>query len=197
MSESSRIEQFKKMAHDDPGNELGHLSLGREYHAQGQWEPAIASLRRALEINPNLGRAYQLLGEAELRAGRKVDAIQTWTRGVTVAHERGEFAPRDEMVRQLEAEGATSPKLGENKPAEVVGEGEVLCRRCGKPGNKMPSPPFSREPGPTIQQNICAACWREWLGMSIKVINELRLPMSDPQAQAVYDRHMFEFLNLK
>ncbi|CAA9413769.1 MAG: hypothetical protein AVDCRST_MAG64-2478, partial [uncultured Phycisphaerae bacterium] len=25
----TRIEQFRKMASDDPGNELGHFSLGR------------------------------------------------------------------------------------------------------------------------------------------------------------------------
>ena len=28
-------------------------------------------------------------------------------------------------------------------------------------------------------------------------INELRLPLSDPQAQKVFDDHMLDFLNLK
>jgi hypothetical protein len=29
------------------------------------------------------------------------------------------------------------------------------------------------------------------------VINELRLPLADPQAQKVFDQHMKEFLNLE
>jgi Fe-S cluster biosynthesis and repair protein YggX len=32
--------------------------------------------------------------------------------------------------------------------------------------------------------------------MGTKVINELRLPLSDPQAQRIFDQHMMEFLNL-
>jgi Fe-S cluster biosynthesis and repair protein YggX len=32
--------------------------------------------------------------------------------------------------------------------------------------------------------------------MGTKVINELRLPLSDPQAQKIFDQHMREFLNL-
>ena len=32
--------------------------------------------------------------------------------------------------------------------------------------------------------------------MGTKVINELRLPLSDPQAQKVWDQHIREFLNL-
>jgi hypothetical protein len=32
--------------------------------------------------------------------------------------------------------------------------------------------------------------------MGTKVINELRLDLSDPQSQAVYDQQMAEYLNL-
>jgi hypothetical protein len=32
--------------------------------------------------------------------------------------------------------------------------------------------------------------------MGTKVINELRLPLSDPQAQKLWDQHVREFLNL-
>ncbi len=57
----SRIEQFRKMATDDPGNALGHFSLGRELLAAGQFDEAVQSLRRVVEIEPNISRAYQLL----------------------------------------------------------------------------------------------------------------------------------------
>jgi len=61
----------------------------------------------------------------------------------------------------------------------------------------MSAPPFRNAVGQEIYQKICADCFREWIGMGTKVINELRLPMNDPQAQKVYDQHMMEFLNLR
>jgi Fe-S cluster biosynthesis and repair protein YggX len=33
--------------------------------------------------------------------------------------------------------------------------------------------------------------------MGTKVINELRLAMNEPEAQRIFDQHMFEFLNLR
>jgi Fe-S cluster biosynthesis and repair protein YggX len=97
------------------------------------------------------------------------------------------------MLRDL---GAPVPELKTSGADRPLTEGEVLCVRCGQVKPKMAHPPFSHEQGRIIQQNICADCWREWIGMGTKVINELRLPLSDPRAQKEYDRHMFEFLNL-
>jgi Fe-S cluster biosynthesis and repair protein YggX len=33
--------------------------------------------------------------------------------------------------------------------------------------------------------------------MGTKLINELRLPLSDPKAQKIFDQNMMEFLNLR
>ena len=63
---TNAIERFRKMANDDPKNELGHFSLGKALLEAGQSEDAAASLRRCLELNPNLSKAYQLLGTALL-----------------------------------------------------------------------------------------------------------------------------------
>lgn len=198
MSDSDRIEQFKQMVHADPNNELGHFSLGRAYLEAGELAHAITSLQHAIGLNPNLGRAYHLLGEAQLRTGARTDAIQTLTQGAKVAAARGEALTRQEIVKLLEELNAPVPPeaLSAAKPAGPVGEGEVLCRRCGRLGRKLPRPPFRNPQGQLIFENICADCWREWIGMGTKVINELRLPMNEPEAQKVYDRHMHEFLNL-
>ena len=61
-----RIEQFRKMAEADPTNEVGHFSLGRELLLAAGDGPAgaVPSLRRVVEINPNISKAYQLLGQA-------------------------------------------------------------------------------------------------------------------------------------
>ena len=52
------------------------------------------------------------------------------------------------------------------------------------------------ELGKQVYENICAPCWREAIGMGTKVINELRLDLSDPRAQTVWDQNIREFLNL-
>ena len=40
-------------------------------------------------------------------------------------------------------------------------------------------------------------CWKEAIAFGTKVINELRLPLADPQAQKAWDQHIRDFLNLK
>jgi len=198
MSESTRrVEQFRQMAEADPNNELGHFSLGRAYLEDGQPKEAILPLQRALQLNPNLGRAYQLLAQAYTQSQMMTEAMETLTRGVTVAHERGERLARDAMIESLKKLNAPIPPLaGGVEPAATVGENQVLCVRCGKAGPRLPRPPFRNQQGQTIQQQVCQDCWREWLAMGTKVINELRLPMHEPEGQRVYDRHMLEFLNL-
>jgi Fe-S cluster biosynthesis and repair protein YggX len=198
MSElNSRIEQFRKMAEADPNNELGHMSLGKAYLEAGMDGPAVASLEKAIELNPNIGKVYQLLATALLKLNRKPEAIERLTRGVEVAGARGEVMPRNEMARMLSDLGVkVTEAAAPAKPQDAAGEGQVLCSRCGKVAKKMASPPFSNTQGKMIFEKVCADCWRAWIGMGTKVINELRLPLSDPQAQKIFDQHMREFLNL-
>ncbi|HEV8607726.1 MAG TPA: Fe(2+)-trafficking protein [Tepidisphaeraceae bacterium] len=193
----SRIDQFKKMASDDPNNELGHFSLGRAYLDAGIYDNAASSFDRVIEINPNMSRAYQLLASAQLRLGQKDKAIERLTQGVKIAHDRGDMMARNEMVKMLQDAGAPVPELKKTETDRPVGEGEVLCARCGKIGPRLPEPPFRNDLGREIEQKTCATCWREWIGMGTKVINEMRLPLSDPQAQKIFDQHMIEFLNLR
>jgi tetratricopeptide (TPR) repeat protein len=192
-----RIEQFKKMADADPNNEIGHFSLGREYLAAGEFDAAVKSLRRVVELNPNIAKAYQLLGTALLRQERRDEAIAVLSDGIKMADLRGELMPRDEMIKSIHEIGAPLPELSARQAvAAAAGEGEVLCKRCGKIGKKLANPPFRNPFGMEIQEKICNPCWREAIGMGTKVINELRLPMSDPQAQKIWDQHIREFLHL-
>jgi len=193
----NRIEQFKKMASDDPNNELGHFSLGRAYLEAGIYDNASASFQRVIEINPNMSRAYQLLSTALLRQNEKDKAIHYLTEGIKIAHERGDMMARNDMVRMLQENGAAVPELKKAEADRPVGEGEILCNRCGRIAPRLPEPPFSNALGKEIQEKTCAPCWREWIGMGTKVINEMRLPLADPQAQKIFDQHMIEFLNLR
>ena len=39
-------------------------------------------------------------------------------------------------------------------------------------------------------------CWKEWMAMSIKVINEFRLNMATPEANDIYESNLREFLGV-
>ena len=194
---SERIEQFRKMAEADPNNEIGHFSLGREYFNAGQYDAAVQSLRRVIQLNPNISKAYQLTGEALLKENKQEEAIAVLTQGVKMADSRGEVPPRSEMIQLLKDIGAPIPELAKKAtPVIQAGEGEVLCKRCGRVGKKLPGPPFRTAFGQQIFENTCTDCWREAIAMGTKVINELRLPLADPAAQKMWDQHIREFLNL-
>ena len=199
MSEiNERIERFQKMAEADPQNELGHFSLARALMDGGRFGEAIHSLRRVIAIDANRSKAYQMLGECLLKEGNKAEAVAVWTSGVRIANSRGEMLPRNEMIEMLKAQGAAVPELksaASGQPQEA-GEGQVLCRKCGRLGPKLPGPPMRNEFGKLVYENTCATCWREAIGMGTKVINELRLDLSDPRAQKVWDVNIREFLNL-
>ena len=194
---AARIEQFRIMAEANPKDELAFFSLGRAYADNGQHELAAGALAKVIELNPRMSKAYQMLAAAQLAAGQKDAALDTLQTGARVANDRGDMMPRNAMLQTLKEHGIEMPDLAPQQAAKPVTEGEVLCSRCGLVKPKMARAPFSSAQGKMIQEKVCADCWREWIGMGTKVINELRLPLADPQAQKVFDQHMYEFLNLK
>ncbi len=118
-------------------------------------------------------------------------------KGTLIANQRGDMMPKNAMIAKLRDLGAQVPEMtGQSTAQQPVGEDQVLCHRCGKVGSKLPKPPFRNEFGQAIYDKICNLCWREAIAMGTKVINELRLPMADPQAQKVWDQHIREFLGL-
>jgi tetratricopeptide (TPR) repeat protein len=198
------IERFRKMATDDPTNELAHFRLGRELMEAGEHAEAVASFRRTLELSPQFSRVYQLLGQCYLTTGQRKLAIDTWTQGFQVADERGDFMPRDEMAQLLTSLGEPAPvsKRGAAAGAAAEAGGGFHCQRptcmMGSRARQLPAPPFRDELGQRIQAAVCADCWNDWLrNYSVKVINELRLDLSTEHGQAEYDRYMREFLGLE
>lgn len=203
MADETRIRQFEKMAADDPNNELGHFSLGKAYLEAGRFIEASASLKRALDLNPTLSKAYELLGVALDRAGQRELAIEAVTRGVTVSDERGDRKPRDAMIEMLKGWGAPLPVLKSSHSsvsasgvADTAGGFGFSCSRCGRTSGKMERPPFKGPLGRKIHDRVCQSCWREWIPMGTKVINELGLQLANRAHEATYDQYMCEFLQL-
>ena len=114
-----------------------------------------------------------------------------------MADERGDVMVRNDIVAALKELNAPVPEFKSAQANRPTAEGEVQCSRCGQSGPRLATPPFRNALGERIQKQVCSACWREWIGMGTKVINELRLPLSDPAAQKLFDQHMLEFLNLQ
>lgn len=197
------IDRFRKMATDDPTNELAHYRLGGLLLEAGQFPEAIASFRRTLELSPQFSKVYQLLGQCQLAAGQLGEAVATWKQGFGVADERGDFMPRDEMAKLLVAQGEPIP-ASKRASAEASG-GPGTGFRCQRPtcmmggrARQLASPPFSDELGQRVHATVCADCWSDWLkNYSIKVINELRLDLSTERGQEEYDKHMREFLGIE
>lgn len=198
---AERIAQFRKMATDDPDNELAHYRLGGLLLDDGQFTDAIASFRRTLELSPQFSKVYQLLAQAQLKAGLRDDAVATLRHGFAVADERGDYMPRDEMSRMLTELGEPAPAPKARSEPSDAGPGGFRCQRptcmMGSQARQLARPPMNDELGQRIYQGICADCWSDWLrNYSIKVINELRLDLSSEHGQNEYDRYMREFLGL-
>lgn len=196
-----RIAQFRKMASDDPDNELGHFRLGQLLTEAQQYTDAIASFCRTLELSPQFSKVYQLLASCLLKVDRKSEAVEILQNGWKIADERGDKMPRDEMGRMLKELGEPIPEP--SRPAADAGPGSGF--RCARPmcgaGNQarqLPAPPLPDEMGKRIYESICADCWNEWFrGFSIKVINELRIDLSTEYGQEEYDKHLREFFGFE
>jgi Fe-S cluster biosynthesis and repair protein YggX len=190
------IDRMRAQAEADPKDEIAHFSLGRALLEAGDAADAAKSLQRVIALNPNISKAYQLLGQAQLKTGHRDYAIQTLTEGVNVAQRRGDLMPKNDMMKMLQDLGAPGPQFAD--PTKTpVGQGEVFCKRHGGVGPRLEKPPFRNPFGQEIYESTCANCWREAIAFGTKVINELRLPLADPQAQKMWDQHIREFLNLK
>jgi tetratricopeptide (TPR) repeat protein len=194
-----RILQFRKMANDDPDNELGHFRLGQLLYEASEYAEAAQSFQRTLELSPQFSKVYHLLAVTLLKLNRQDEAIAVLQKGFAIADERGDNIPRDDMAQLLKSLGQAVP---ESKRA-AAGSGDGF--RCQRPGcmagshaHQLAKPPMSDELGEKILQTVCADCWNDWLrNYSIKVINELRLDLSTERGQEEYDRYMREYLGLE
>ncbi|GJQ27537.1 MAG: hypothetical protein HBSAPP02_25690 [Phycisphaerae bacterium] len=202
MADDAKIAQFQKLVEQNPNDDMAQFSLGTALLDAGRAMDAGPCFQRVLAVNSQHSKAYEMLGRVQIATGHRDLAIQTLTNGYRIAHRKGDLMPMKAMAELLTSIGAEVPTVTE-KRAES-GEGSTIaategfsCRRCGAPGPKMERRPFKGPLGEQIHATVCAKCWKEWVGMGTKVINELRLPMFDPAAQEMYDKHMKEFLMIE
>ena len=196
---TDRIAQFEKMAAADPDNEMAHFSLGSAYLDEGRAAEASKSLTKAIEINPEMSRAYELSGQAMINAGWTDQACEVLISGFQIAASKGEHKVMAGIEKLLESMGRSAPtisKESQERSDALNASGSFVCQRTGRPGHQLDEPPFRGPIGLWIYENIAKETWDEWIGQGTKVINELRLDFSREEDQEVFDRHMCEYLGI-
>jgi Fe-S cluster biosynthesis and repair protein YggX len=132
-------------------------------------------------------------------AGWTDKAVDILNRGYETAARKGDLMPKNAIAELLRSIGREPPKLSAEVDAaaeRLKASGTFICQRTGRPGNKLPAPPFKGPVGQWIYENISAETWKQWIGQGTKVINELRLDFSRDKDQETYEQHMREFLGI-
>lgn len=73
---------------------------------------------------------------------------------------------------------------------------EVNCTKCGATAVGLERPPLPGEVGKSVVENSCAACWKEWLGRQVILINEQSLSPAKPEHYQLLVGEMRGFLQL-
>lgn len=197
MDMQQRIAQFENMVQADPDNDMAHFSLAGAYAAADRHLEAAESFKRCTVLNAGFSKAYQLAGDAYVKAGEMDDAAQILTEGFKVAAGKGDRMPQKAMGDLLKQIGKPVPDVKVPLTgSKAAPPGSFVCQRTGRPGTKMTRPPFKGPIGEWIAANISKETFDEWIGQGTKVINELRLDLSRDQDEATYDSHMREYLGI-
>lgn len=73
---------------------------------------------------------------------------------------------------------------------------QVQCVRCGKPGEAITDPLYLGRMEAEVKQKVCKACWKEWEGMRVMVINEYQINLGEESGRELVKKQMRAFLKL-
>jgi Fe-S cluster biosynthesis and repair protein YggX len=71
----------------------------------------------------------------------------------------------------------------------------VYCRKLQKEAEGLAFPPFPGPAGQQLFESVSKTAWQEWLKEQTMIINENRLNVMDPQAQAFLAEQREKFLS--
>jgi len=191
---NDRITQWEKMTQEAP-DDMSWFSLGNAYKEAERLEDANEAFAKAIGLNAQMSRAYQVRGQVLIALGKKDEAADLLTAGFEVAAQRGDVMPQKAMGSLLEKLGRPVPEVAAAAVPQAELSGDTITdRRTGRPGARMGDPPMKGPMGRFIYDHYSQETWREWIGQGTKVINELRLDFSNEAHQQVYEQQMKEWL---
>lgn len=92
-----KVRQLEDLVKQNPENALMHYTLGVEYLRADQNEKAIATLKKALNLEPHYSAAYRELGKALVKSNLSEKAVEIFDKGIAVAEEKGDIQTAKEM----------------------------------------------------------------------------------------------------
>jgi len=92
----------------EPEQEMVWYGLANEYVKLERWDEAADALRQVLKLNADFTAAYQMLGTAHAKQGRREEARRAWTDGIEVANRTGAWKARQHMEGLLANSDATA-----------------------------------------------------------------------------------------
>lgn len=197
MDPQTRITQFQRLIADDPNNDMAYFSLGNAFLQNEQFAEAGETFAKCAQINEAMTKAYQLAGDAYIKAGKVDLAKVVLTKGYIEATTRGDLMPKKAIAELLQSINEPIPEVKDEKPKGAPEpEGDFVCKKTGQRGTQLPRPPFRNALGQWIRDNISKQTFDEWIGMGTKIINELRLDLSRDEHDAVYDYAMRVYLGI-
>lgn len=104
---SAALQSFERMLAAGRDSALLRYSIGNEYAKASQWAAAIDALEHAVTLDPTYTAAWKLYAKALEQAGRSVDALDAYRRGIVVARQKGDRQAEKEMTvfaRRIERE---------------------------------------------------------------------------------------------
>lgn len=197
MDPEKRIEQFQRLIADDPSNDMAYFSLGNAFLQSDRYDEAADTFEKCAKINEAMTKAYQLAGDAYIKAGHNDKAKLILTAGYIEATTRGDMLPKKAIAELLESINAELPTVEDSKPKAAQTKapaGDFKCSKTGEMGNKLARAPFRNAMGLWIQENISNETFTEWIHLGTKIINELRLDLSRDDHDAVYEYGMRIFI---
>lgn len=73
----------------------------------------------------------------------------------------------------------------------------ITCSRCGLEKEAVAKPAFyTGKTAALLREHACVDCWREWSAMQIMIINEYRLDLMSPAADAFLNQQVLAFFRL-
>jgi len=96
-----RLKALLAIAEAQPEEVMIWYGLSNEYVKLERWPEAVDALQRTVALNADYTSAYQLLGAALMKLGRREEARIAWTEGVQVAERTGAWNARQHMERLL------------------------------------------------------------------------------------------------
>lgn len=90
------------MLEKSPRDPFLHYGIGMELKKRGEFDSALASFRRAIELDPAYAYAHYQIGQVFELVGDSVAARQAYESGIASAEAAGDAHARAEIAAALE-----------------------------------------------------------------------------------------------